>query len=191
MIDTLFVANALTDTLKVIMDLSDNQSYLNKYSPLLIAFGVVIISSVTQIIVAIIHKNQYEKNRITEQEKIENDLYKEIDLVWLDKFEILMSKYLSLMENLVKEIREKQKPIESKQISSAYFFNRTRILLHISRMSFNQTDLVNEIENDLKKLLEIENVDEQIHFITEHMKVIVEISHDIINDVLDIKEVRE
>jgi hypothetical protein len=191
MIDTLFVANALTDTLKVIMDLSDNQSYLNKYSPLLIAFGVVIISSVTQIIVAIIHKNQYEKNRITEQEKIENDLYKEIDLVWLDKFEILMSKYLSLMENLVKEIREKQKPIKSKQISSAYFFNRTRILLHISRMSFNQTDLVNEIENDLKKLLEIENVDEQIHFITEHMKVIVEISHDIINDVLDIKEVRE
>jgi hypothetical protein len=95
------------------------------------------------------------------------------------------------MENLVKEIREKQKPIKSKQISSAYFFNRTRILLHISRMSFNQTDLVNEIENDLKKLLEIENVDEQIHFITEHMKVIVEISHDIINDVLDIKEVRE
>jgi hypothetical protein len=126
-------------------------------------------------------------NKKSEKEKMDNDLYKEIDLVWLDKFEILISQYLSLLENLLKEIREIKLPVNSNQITNAYFFNRTKILLHMSRRSQNQIDLVNEIENDLKKLLEIDDTEGQIRYITKHIDVIIEISHYIINDVLGIK----
>jgi len=178
MLDTLYVAtNAIPDTLKLVLESSNNSNFVFQFITLLIALAAIIIAPCVQLRIA-------KMNRKSDKEKIDNDLYKEIDLVWLDKFKVLISKYLSLMENISKEIREKQKPIESKQILSAYFFNRSQIVLHISSMSYNQTDLVNEINSDLTDLLNIKETEKQIEFITKHIDNIVKFSHDVINDVL-------
>ena len=75
MIDTLFVATTtIQDTLRIILNSADKQNVWAQNSPLIIAFGVVFVASIAQIVVAIIYKKQYEKNREVEKMKIKSDL---------------------------------------------------------------------------------------------------------------------
>lgn len=91
MIDTLFVATTtIQDTLRIILSSVDKQSVWSQNSPLIIAFGVVVFTSIAQIGVAKIYKKQYEKNRKTEILKIKSDLILKDKQKWINDFTMII-----------------------------------------------------------------------------------------------------
>ena len=178
MVDTLYVAtNAVPDTLKLALQSSNNSNYVFQFITLLIALAAIIIGPCVQLRIA-------KMNRKSDKEKIDNDLYKEIDLVWLKKFEKLITNYLEILKNLWIDIEDSKQIIKSKQILKPFLFNKIQLQLYLDYNNTLQNSLLDKIDYDLSDLLKLKTVEEQMNFIIKHINLVSITSNEIISEIL-------
>ena len=173
MIDTLYVAtNALQDTLRIILSSTDKHSFLSQYSPLIIAFCVVIISSSIQL---------YITNR-----RLKFEREKENEYFIVDAIQKQISRYIKVIKKISYDISEQQQPICSRKLDSLFFEHCQikNVLENDEENDENDSKLKDLIDNVYEELKKTNDYNEQIDLMKKHVKQIIRISHKVKRKIL-------
>lgn len=169
MIDTLNVlTKTMPDTLRIILSSADKPNFWSHFSPLIVALVVVAISSFIQ---------WYNANQ---QRKLE--WYKIDNLAWLEAFQDLVTKYLTVIHKnlLVCAYKEDFSTIFIDDNEYNYLY--TGLLLHLNKSKDKQLKLINCLEKDLELITTTSDIVELRNIISQHINSVREIFHDIADD---------
>lgn len=158
MVDTLYVVNAVQDTLKLVLSTTARTNFWNQYSPLLVAVLIVVISSSIQLIIAYNQRKQDNK-------KLKADLIFKKKQDWIDDFRTIIYDFSSLLTSYTSKFIIKNFDDESNEQRQEFYNQVENFRIKLTLLTGYENQNIKDINDHALRIMQSysEKKNESIH----------------------------